>query len=84
MQRDLWDDGVHGTLNVALGSIGVKPGPHRARQRCAGPVCDRPSASRPVPSRENRLQRRRHGADGCGEDRALPVDTVCGPCHAVP
>ena len=36
----------------------VEPGPHRTRQRCAGPVCDRPSASRPVPPRRNRLQRR--------------------------
>ena len=31
-------------------------GPHCTRQRCFGPVCDRPSASRPVPSRQNRLQ----------------------------
>ena len=36
----------------------LKPGPHRTRQRCSGPVCDRPSASRPVPSLQNRLQRR--------------------------
>ena len=35
----------------------VPPGPHRTRQRCAGPVCDRPSASRPVLSRQSRLQR---------------------------
>ena len=34
----------------------LKFGPHRTRQRCFGPVCDRPSASRPVPSRQNRLQ----------------------------
>ena len=34
----------------------VKSGPHRTRQRCSGPVCDRPSASRSVPSRQNRLQ----------------------------
>ena len=32
------------------------PGPHRIRRRCSGPVCDRPSASRPVPYRVNRLQ----------------------------
>ena len=34
----------------------VTPGPHRIRQRCSGPVCDRPSASRRVPSGQNRLQ----------------------------
>ena len=34
------------------------PGPHRTRQRCSSPVCDRPSATRPVSSRQNRLQRR--------------------------
>ena len=39
------------------GLMCLKPGPHRTRQRCSGPVCDHPSASRPVPSRQNRLQR---------------------------
>ena len=34
----------------------LKPGPHCTCQRCSGPVWDRPSASRPVPSRQNRLQ----------------------------
>ena len=34
----------------------VRSSPHR--QRCSGLVCDRPSASRPVPFRQNRLQRR--------------------------
>ena len=42
----------------------VKPGPHRTRQRCSGSVCDRTSASRPVPSRQNRIQRRGGGFDG--------------------
>ena len=32
---------------VVSGGV-VTSGPHRTRQRCAGPVCDRPSASRPV------------------------------------
>ena len=27
----------------------VESGPHRTRQRCSGPVCDRPSASRDRP-----------------------------------
>ena len=27
------------------------PGPHRTRQSCSDPVCDRPSASRSIPSR---------------------------------
>ena len=36
----------------------LTPGPHRTRQRRSGPVCDRPSASRPVPSCQNRLQAR--------------------------
>ena len=36
----------------------LKPGTHRTCQRCSGPVCDRPSAPRPVPSRQNRLQAR--------------------------
>ena len=34
----------------------LTPGPHRTRQRCSGPVCDRPSASRSVPSRQIRFQ----------------------------
>ena len=34
----------------------LKPGAHRIRRRCSGPVCDRPNAFRPVPSRQNRLQ----------------------------
>ena len=38
------------------------PGPHRTRQRCSWSVCDRPSVFRPVPSRLNRLQRRRGAA----------------------
>ena len=58
----------------------LKPGPHRTRQRCSGPVCDRPSASRPVPSRQNRLQARLgrkqgwNSADGRGEDRASQTE----------
>ena len=32
----------------------LKPGPHRISQRRSGAVCDRPSASRPAPSRQNR------------------------------
>ena len=35
-----------------------KSGPHRTRQRCSGPVSDRTSASRPVPSHQNRFRRR--------------------------
>ena len=35
----------------------VMSGPHRTRQRCFGPVCNRPSASWSAPSRQNRLQR---------------------------
>ena len=41
-----------------------KTGPHRTRQRCSGTVCDRRSASWPVSSRQNRLQRRWGGFDG--------------------
>ena len=41
-----------------------------------GPVCDRPSASRPVPSRENRLQRRWRrngtGRDALGRSQTGP------------
>ena len=53
-------------------------------QRCFGPVCGRPSASRPVPFRQNCLQRRwrrtgRNSVDGCGEDRAL-LDLVAALC----
>ena len=36
----------------------LKPGPRRTRRRCSRPVCDGPSASRSVPSRQNRLQAR--------------------------
>ena len=43
---------------AAAGELHVKPGPHRTHQRCSGPVCDRPSASPPIPSRQNHLQRR--------------------------
>ena len=32
----------------------LTPGPHHTRQRCFGPVCDRPSASRPVPRLKNK------------------------------
>ena len=49
----------------------LKPGARRTRQRCSGPVCDRPSASRPVPSSQNRPQRRRwmrFRRDGTGRD----------------
>ena len=53
----------------------LTPGPHRTRQRCSGPVCDRPSASRPVPSRQNRLQRRLEavltGRNGPGRARTV-------------
>ena len=47
-------------------------GPHRTRQRCSGPVCNRPSASRPVPSRQNRLQARLEAAGSgfAGMERA--------------
>ena len=38
---------------AAQGAVNtVTPGPHRS----SGPVCDRPSASRPVPPRQNRPQ----------------------------
>ena len=33
---------------------GETPGPHRTRQRCAGPACGRPSTSRSVPCRQSR------------------------------
>ena len=49
--------GRHDFRELRLTSYGsVKPGHHRTRQRCSGPVCDRPSKSRSVPSRQNRLQ----------------------------
>ena len=49
-----------GTGGICLARVVccMKPDPHRTRQRCSGPVCDRPSASRLVPSRQNRLQQR--------------------------
>ena len=53
----------------------VQPGPHRTRQRCSGPVCHRPSASRPVRSRQNRLQRRQAGADRAETARTGAVRT---------
>ena len=34
------------------------PGPHRTRQRCASPVCDRPSPFRPVKTASRRVWRR--------------------------
>ena len=54
----------------------LKPGPHRTRQRCSGPVCHRPSASRPVRAVKTASRRLEAvitapSADGCGEDRAL-------------
>ena len=67
-----------------------KPGPHRTRQRCSGPVCDRPSASRPVSFRQNRLssgawrrwrrfcKQSRNIADECGEDRASDGSCLAG------
>ena len=49
----------------------VTPGPHHTRQRFSGPVCDRPSASRPIPPRQNRLQRHRAAGGGFdGTERA--------------
>ena len=64
-------------------ALTVRPGPHRTRQRCSGPVCDRPSVSRPIPSSQNASSSERgafdgpwparkaaNSADGCGEDRA--------------
>ena len=45
-------------FSFRLVQILLKPGPHRTRQRCPGPACDRPGASRPVSSRQNRLQAR--------------------------
>ena len=54
---------------------GVKPGPHHTRQRCLGPVCERPCASRSVPSRQNRLQAPLEavltGRNGPGRTRTL-------------
>ena len=54
---------------------GVTSGPHRTRQRCSGPVCDRPSAYRPGPSSQNRLQRRLEavltGRNGPGRARTV-------------
>ena len=76
-------------------SCSLAPGPHRSRQHCSGPVCDRPSASRLVPSRQTARGRRwgrfwagtrsdgrkrgRNSADGCGEDRALA--DACAAVH---
>ena len=36
--------------------VSLQPGPHRTRQHCTGPVCDRPSASRPIPSYQSHLE----------------------------
>ena len=53
----------------------LKSGPHRIRQRCSSPVCDRPSASRPVPLCQYRLQRRLEavltGGNGPGRARTV-------------
>ena len=59
---------IHRSPDRAAGA--VKPGPHRIRQRCSGPVCDPPSASRPGPSCQNRLQScwRRVCRHGTGRD----------------
>ena len=46
--------GKDGRRADLLNTHGVTPGPHRTRQRCSCPVSDRPSASWPVPSRQNR------------------------------
>ena len=82
--------GLFTHTDVAGPAARLTPGPHRTRQRCSGPVSDRPSASRPAPSRQNRLQRvwtrsdgRKQGrssADGCGEERASDVSRApdCG------
>ena len=41
-------------VDIGFGRAGIlvaiqnKPGPHHTRQGCSGPVCDRPSAFRPV------------------------------------
>ena len=71
LHRMGFNEAVFATM-VRSGGLGctvlVQPGPHRARQRFSGPVCDRPSASRPVPSRQNRLQRRLGGFDGTGRN----------------
>ena len=42
----------------------LKSGPHRTRQCCSGPVCDCPSASRPVPCRQSRPRPAGDGFDG--------------------
>ena len=49
--------------------VKIKPGPHRTRQRCSGAVCDGPSASRPVPSYQNWLQRRWRRPRRCNRPR---------------
>ena len=58
-----------------LAGLSTQPGPHRTRQRCSGSVCDRRSASRPVPSRQNRLQARLEavltGRNGSGRARTV-------------
>ena len=54
-------------VGADLGSLSIgtlTPGPHRTRQRYFGPVCDRPIALRPIPSRQNRLQASGGGFDG--------------------
>ena len=45
--------GIGISRNISPQKPDGKPGPRRTRQRRSGPVCDRPSASRPV---KNRLQ----------------------------
>ena len=77
---------IHQTVH---GTRVLTPGPHRTRQRRPGPVCGRPSASRPVPFCQNRLRaaleavltgrngpgrkQDRNSADGWVEDRASAV-----------
>ena len=50
----------------------LKPGPHRARQRCSGPVCDRSSASRPAKTASSGAASRFDG-NGTGRGRAQTV-----------
>ena len=64
----------------------VKPGPHRTR-RCSGPVCDRPSASRRVPARQNRRQAPLEavltGRNGPGHARTVANRAGTAPTDAV-
>ena len=55
---DLVDSAGQTPLHRAVSNGELRRAQARTRHRCFDPVRDRPSASRPAPSRQNRLQRR--------------------------